>query len=90
MVRLAMSSPEDKPEDKPANRPADKLVPRRRPNDADTGWAIVGTLVGGMVVWGGIGWLIGRVLGLPVLMPVGALIGLAAAVYLVYVRLMQQ
>lgn len=58
-----------------------------RPSDAGTGWAVLGTLISGMVVWGGIGWLVGHLVGWPALMPVGALVGLVCGVYLVYARL---
>ena len=49
------------------------------------GWASLGTLLAGMAVWGGVGWLIDTWLGLHVFLPVGVLVGLAASVYLVYV-----
>ncbi len=39
---------------------------------ADAGWSAVGYLLGGMIVWGGAGWLLDRWLGLP---NVGLLIG---------------
>ncbi|GAB7050380.1 MULTISPECIES: AtpZ/AtpI family protein [Catenuloplanes] len=55
---------------------------------ADAGWSAVGYLLGGMIVWGGAGWLLDRWLGLP---DVGLLIGLIggtiAGVYLIVKRL---
>ncbi|WP_245736565.1 AtpZ/AtpI family protein [Micromonospora pattaloongensis] len=55
---------------------------------ADAGWAALGYLLGGMIVWGGIGWLVDRWLGLP---NVGLLIGLiggtVAGVYLTVKKL---
>ena len=55
---------------------------------ADAGWSAVGYLLGGMIVWGGVGWLLDRWLGLP---DVGLLIGLiggtVAGVYLIVKRL---
>lgn len=55
---------------------------------ADAGWSAVGYLLGGMIVWGGAGWLLDRWLGLP---NVGLLIGLiggtVAGVYLIVKRL---
>ena len=64
--------------------------PPKRPHaeGADAGWAAIGYLLGGMFVWGGVGWLIDKWLGLP---NVGLLIGLiggsAAGVYLTVKRL---
>lgn len=70
-------------------------TPPRRPGEkppsqsgADAGWAALGYLLAGMAVWGGLGWLVDRWLGLP---NVGLLIGLiggaAAGVYLTVKRL---
>jgi len=43
-------------------------------------------MIGGMVLYGGIGWLIGRWTHLPVLFPIGMLTGLALAVSLIIFR----
>jgi hypothetical protein len=43
-------------------------------------------LIGGMVLYGGIGWLVGRWTDLPVLFPVGMIAGLALAVALIIFR----
>lgn len=62
--------------------------PPEPPQGADAGWSAVGYLLGGMIVWGGLGSLIDRWLSLP---HVGLLIGLigggAAGVYLIVKRL---
>jgi ATP synthase protein I len=52
------------------------------------GWAVVSTLIGGIVVWGGLGYLAGRLLGLNprILTAVGIVLGAGAAIYLVYLR----
>ena len=55
------------------------------PGGAGQGGASVGTLLAGMLVWGGAGYGLDRLLGITVLFPVGVLVGLAASVYLVYV-----
>jgi ATP synthase protein I len=60
------------------------------PDDgADAGWTAVGYLLGGMIVWGGAGWLVDRWLDLS--FPAGLLVGLigggAAGVYLIVKRL---
>jgi F0F1-type ATP synthase assembly protein I len=39
-----------------------------------------------MAVWGGAGWLLDRWLGIEVFFPVGIILGMAVAIYLVVVR----
>jgi F0F1-type ATP synthase assembly protein I len=53
---------------------------------ADAAWSIPSYLMSGMMVYGGIGWLLDRWLGLSALFPIGILLGLGLALYLVYVR----
>jgi ATP synthase protein I len=65
-------------------RPADRDPSQPRP--ASEGWAILSYLIGGMALYGLVGWLIGRWTGLPWLFPVGMLVGLASAIALVIFR----
>jgi ATP synthase protein I len=51
-----------------------------------TGWAIMSYLIGGMVLYGGIGWLIGRWAHVAVLFPIGMLLGLGLAIVLIIYR----
>ena len=52
-----------------------------------TAWSITGTLFGGILVWGGIGFLLDRWLDLRWLfLPIGMVVGAGASIYLVYVR----
>jgi ATP synthase protein I len=51
-----------------------------------TGWSIVSYLVGGMVLYGGIGWLIGRWTHIALLFPIGMLLGIGLALALVLFR----
>jgi F0F1-type ATP synthase assembly protein I len=60
--------------------------PARQPHGADTGWAVTGTLISGMAVWGGAGWLLDRWLDIVVFFPVGIILGMAVAIYLVVKR----
>ena len=52
------------------------------------GWAVTATLVGGILVWGSLGYLADRLLGINprVLTAVGIVLGAAGAIYLVYLR----
>jgi F0F1-type ATP synthase assembly protein I len=60
--------------------------PARRGSGADTGWSIIGTMISGMAVWGGAGWLLDRWLDTRVFLPVGIILGMAAAIYIVVAR----
>ena len=53
---------------------------------ASSGYTYLSYLIGGMLLYGGIGWLIGRWTSLPVLFPIGMLTGLALAVALIIFR----
>ena len=52
------------------------------------GWAVTATLVGGILVWGGLGYLADRLLGIEprILTAVGIVLGAGLAIYLVYLR----
>lgn len=67
---------------------------QRRPHDPSTtatanlAWSIISYLLSGLLVWGGVGWLVDRWLGKEaVFLPIGLLLGIAAAMYLVVVRI---
>jgi len=57
-----------------------------QPRPAGEGWTILSYMIGGMALYGFVGWLIGRWTGLPVLFPVGMLAGLASAIALIIFR----
>jgi ATP synthase protein I len=60
--------------------------PRKPGGGSDIVWSIIGTLVAGVLAWGGIGWLLDRWLGTEYLVAVGILIGAAGAFYLIIKR----
>ena len=47
------------------------------------GWSVTGMLLSGMAVWGGVGWLIDQWLDIVVFFPVGIILGVAVAIYVV-------
>ena len=52
-----------------------------------TGWAATGTLLAGILTWGGIGWLIDRLAGSDQLfLAIGLIVGAGGGIYLVHVR----
>jgi len=56
----------------------------------DAAFMIVGHLVAGIVLYGGIGWLLGRWFGhQPTFIAGGLFVGMAASLYLVHLRLVQ-
>jgi len=56
------------------------------PEGASAGWSILSYMITGMVLYGGIGWLVGRGTGISVLFPVGMLVGLGLALTLIILR----
>ena len=56
------------------------------PSGADVGWGITGTLLSGLIVWGGAGWLLDRWLDTRVFVVLGMLLGIGLAIYLVVVK----
>ncbi len=59
----------------------------QRTGDGNAGWVVVSYLVTGMLIYGGLGWLIGHWVGsVSVAMLIGLLVGVALAVTLVIFR----
>lgn len=56
-----------------------------RPRESD-GWAIMSYMIAGMILYGGIGWLVGHWTGISVLFPVGMILGLAFSIILIIYR----
>ncbi|SNX98281.1 hypothetical protein SAMN06893097_11062 [Geodermatophilus sabuli] len=75
-------------EDNPARGDARPrpVSPARQGSGAETGYAVIGTLISGMAVWGGAGWLLDQWLDTRVFFPVGIIFGMAVAIYLVVAR----
>ena len=52
-----------------------------------TAWALTGTLAAGILVWGGVGYLLDRWVGFhDLFLPIGMLTGVCTSIYMVYVR----
>ena len=66
---------------------SDSGPPREPPGrGGDVVWSIIGTLVAGVLAWGGIGWLLDQWLGTRFLVAVGIIVGMAGAFYLIIKR----
>jgi F0F1-type ATP synthase assembly protein I len=50
------------------------------------GWGITGTMLSGIIVWGGVGWLLDRWLETRVFILVGTILGLTVAIYMIVVK----
>ena len=62
-------------------------TPSKTGGTENAGWQIISYLVAGMLLYGGLGWLIARWTGMPAaLLPVGILVGLVLALVLVVLR----
>ena len=57
-----------------------------QPRPPGEGWAILSYMIGGMALYGFLGWLAARWTGWPVLFPIGMLAGLASAIALIIFR----
>jgi ATP synthase protein I len=49
----------------------------------NAGWSIFGYLISAMLFYGGLGWLIGHLTHMPLLGPIGALVGLGVGIFAV-------
>lgn len=53
---------------------------------ADQGYRILSIMIAGLLVYGGLGWLLDRWLGTAWLMPTGLVIGVGLSIYYVVVK----
>jgi ATP synthase protein I len=60
--------------------PASGQTPQADPAEENQGWNIFSYLIAGMVVYGLVGWLVAWLTHIPVLWPLGALLGLFFAI----------
>ncbi|MBB3678550.1 hypothetical protein [Modestobacter versicolor] len=76
-------------EDTPApgrTRPSPENSADHQPSGADVGWGITGTMLSGIIVWGGAGLALDRWLGTRFLVLVGVLLGLGVAIYIIVIK----
>lgn len=64
------------------DRPASDQPPPR----ADEGWRVLNRMIAGMVLYGGIGWLIGHWTGVSILFPLGMLLGIVLSIVMIIFR----
>jgi ATP synthase protein I len=64
----------------PAARAQQQAAAEGRAQGLETGWTVFSYLLAGMAAYGGIGWLIGRAVHVPLLFPIGMLVGLGISI----------
>jgi len=57
----------------------------RPPRESD-GWQILSYMLGGMILYGGIGWVAGHFTGISVLFPLGMILGIGLSIALIIFR----
>jgi ATP synthase protein I len=57
----------------------------RIPSQSD-GWRYLSYMLGGMILYGGIGWLAGHFTGIAVLFPIGMILGIGLSIALIIFR----
>ena len=62
------------------NGAVDSAAAEGRAQGLDIGWTVFSYLIGGMVAYGGIGWLIGRAVHVSLLFPAGMLLGMGISI----------
>jgi ATP synthase protein I len=55
------------------------------PQERD-GWLILSYMLGGMILYGGIGWLVSRWTGIAILFPLGMILGIGLSIALIIFR----
>ncbi len=55
------------------------------PREQD-GWRILSYMLGGMILYGGLGWLVSRWTGIAVLFPVGMILGIGLSIAMIVFR----
>jgi ATP synthase protein I len=61
------------------------VQPPRPTREAD-GWQILSYMLGGMILYGGIGWLVSHWTGIAILFPLGMILGIGLSVSMIIFR----
>jgi ATP synthase protein I len=65
--------------------PAEQPEPPRPARESD-GWQILSYMLGGMILYGGIGWLVSHFTGIAILFPLGMILGIGLSVAMIIFR----
>ena len=61
-------------------------APEQRPARESDGWQILSYMLGGMILYGGVGWLVSHWTGIAILFPVGMILGIGLSVAMIIFR----
>jgi ATP synthase protein I len=75
-----MSDPGDDAVTRAQKQAQKQAAARGRAQGLEVGWTVFSYLLAGMAAYGGIGWLIGRAVHVPLLFPLGMLVGLGISI----------
>ena len=75
-----MSDPGDDAVTRARKQAQKQAAARGRAQGLEVGWTVFSYLLAGMAAYGGIGWLIGRAVHVPLLFPLGMLVGLGISI----------
>jgi ATP synthase protein I len=64
---------------------AEQTAPPRPARESD-GWQILSYMLGGMILYGGIGWLVSHFTGIAILFPLGMILGIGLSVAMIIFR----
>jgi len=75
-------------DERQAARQEPQLEPEQpsRPARESDGWQILSYMLGGMILYGGIGWLISHFTGIAILFPIGMILGVGLSVAMIIFR----
>jgi F0F1-type ATP synthase assembly protein I len=86
MVRAAMSEQGHPPDPGSGDDDQDRHQEHDHQSFTNAAWSVPSYILSGMAVYGGAGWLLDRWWGTSAMLPIGILVGLGLALYLVYHR----
>jgi ATP synthase protein I len=71
---VSLLTPGNQPKPQPLQDPSSQQIRER------DGWRVLSYLLGGMLIYGGLGWLISHWTGISVLFPLGMILGLGLGI----------
>jgi ATP synthase protein I len=82
--QLDQPSPVDTPE--AGRQQQTEQAPAQEPIRHGDGWQILSYMLGGMILYGGIGWVVSHFTGIAILFPLGMILGIGLSVALIIFR----
>jgi ATP synthase protein I len=64
----------------------ERPTPEKPPRSADEGSRVFSSMIAGMVLYGGVGWLVGHWTGISLLFPLGMLLGIVLSLVMIIFR----